>query len=85
MPSTNIDITPKYVDARTAARRYGLPVGTIHALVSQGRIPHVRLGPRFVRFDLAELDAWYAKHRVEARPRPPRMSQTRRSGSRRCA
>ncbi|MBN2196840.1 MAG: helix-turn-helix domain-containing protein [Polyangiaceae bacterium] len=82
MPSTNEDIDSKYINASTAARRYGLPIGTIHALVSQGRIPHVRLGPRFVRFEVAELDAWFEQHRVHAGTRPPRVNQARAPGRR---
>lgn len=45
----------KYDDA---ALLLSLPVGTVYAMVSQKRIPHVRLGPRLVRFVEAELLAW---------------------------
>jgi excisionase family DNA binding protein len=50
-----------YSDAATLLR---LPVGTLHAMVSQRRIPHVRLGPRLVRFVEAELLAWIESRRV---------------------
>jgi excisionase family DNA binding protein len=46
------------------ARLLGLPVGTVYALVHQRRIPHVRLGPRLVRFDREELDQWLSTHRI---------------------
>jgi len=36
----------------------------LHAMVSQRRIPHVRLGPRLVRFVEAELLAWIESRRV---------------------
>ncbi len=41
-----------------AARRLGIPLGTLYALVSQRRVPHHRLGPRFVKFDPEALDVW---------------------------
>jgi excisionase family DNA binding protein len=50
-----------YNDAATLLR---LPVGTVHAMVSQRRIPHVRLGPRLVRFVEAELLAWIETRHV---------------------
>ena len=34
------------------------PVATIYSWVCQRRIPHVRTGPRCVRFDPAEILAW---------------------------
>lgn len=49
---------------KDAAHTLGLPIGTLYALVSQHRIPHVRLGERLVRFDHSELMAWIDKHRV---------------------
>ena len=50
-----------YTDAAT---KLGIRVATLYSLVSQRRIPHVRLGRRFVRFDLRELDAWVDGRRV---------------------
>lgn len=43
----------------------GIKRGTLHALVSQKRIPHYRVGPRLVIFDRIELEAWLAAGRVE--------------------
>lgn len=37
---------------------YGIPIGTLYLLVFQKRIPHIRLGKRFVRFSKNELDSW---------------------------
>lgn len=42
----------------------GLEVGTLYQLVHQGRIPHVRLGRRFVRFRLSEVKRWLDEHAV---------------------
>lgn len=46
------------------ATRYGLKVGTLYALVHQRRIPHVRLGRRFVRFREAEIEGWITQNVV---------------------
>ena len=48
-----------------AATRLGITLSTLYSLVHQRRVPHVRLGPRFVRFKPAELDAWVEAHRVD--------------------
>jgi excisionase family DNA binding protein len=41
-----------------AAAKLAVPVGTLRAMVSRKRVPHIRLGPRVVKFDEAELDRW---------------------------
>ena len=48
-----------------AASRLGLKLGTLYALVHARRIPHIRLGPRLVRFRPCELEAWVRAHSVE--------------------
>jgi excisionase family DNA binding protein len=50
-----------YIDA---ARFLGVKLGTLYALVSQHRVPHVRLGRRLVRFDAADLARWIDERRV---------------------
>lgn len=52
-----------YQEAATFLR---VPLGTLYAWVHQKRVPHIRLGPRAVRFDLAELRTWLESQRVEA-------------------
>ncbi|MGQ0506758.1 MAG: helix-turn-helix domain-containing protein [Myxococcaceae bacterium] len=47
-----------------AARLLGVCVGTLYCWVHERRIPHVRLGPRLVRFRRAELDGWLAERHV---------------------
>ena len=49
-----------------AAAMLGVPVGTVYAWVSRRRIPHVRLGPRLVRFRRGELERWIEVRRVPA-------------------
>ena len=40
-----------------------VPKGTLYNLVWQGTIPHVRLGPKTVRFEKPAIDIWLAKRR----------------------
>jgi excisionase family DNA binding protein len=49
-------------------RRTGLPPGTLYALVHDGRIPHVRLGKRLVRFRKRDIDHWLKERTVPANP-----------------
>lgn len=49
------------------ASRCGVAVGTVYWWVATGQVPHARLGPRLVRFDEAEIDAWLAAKRVAPR------------------
>ena len=57
------------IEYRTLAKRWSIPVGTIYSMVSRGQIPHIRLGPRTVRFDPTELEQWLRARRV--RPQDP--------------
>ena len=54
-----------------AAKRLGFALGTLYALVHAGRIPHVRLGKRLVRFSRAELQRWLDSHSVPAAKEVP--------------
>ena len=51
-----------------ASRLLGVPIGTLYAWVCQKRVPHIRLGPRAVRFNRAELERWLGSKRVGAAP-----------------
>jgi excisionase family DNA binding protein len=55
-----------------AGRFLNLKTGTLYALVSQRRIPHVRLGRRLVRFSRPALDAWLRSHVVDLPDSNPR-------------
>ena len=50
-------MTPR-LNYREAARLLGIPVGTLRSMVCRRQIPHVRISPRVVVFDVAALDAW---------------------------
>lgn len=49
------------------ARRYGFRPQTLRVWVARGRVPHLRLGRRFVRFEPEAIAAWIAERRVPAR------------------
>ena len=49
---------PRLLTYAEVAERFGFKVNTLYSLVRQRRIPHVRLGKRFVRFPLVELVNW---------------------------
>ncbi|MFN0251722.1 MAG: helix-turn-helix transcriptional regulator [Kofleriaceae bacterium] len=49
---------------KQAAEYTGVPQGTLRSMVSMKTIPHIRIGPRMVLFDTAQLDAWIAERMV---------------------
>lgn len=60
-------MTPEQTENLTyaqAAELCNLPIGTLHSLVCKRMIPHIRLGPRSVRFVRARLLQWLTDHEV---------------------
>lgn len=53
----------KLANYKRTAAFLDLPMGTLYALVSQRRIPFIRVGRRIVRFDLDELQVWLEQRR----------------------
>ena len=49
---------------RTLSEYLEVPVGTLYAWVHEGRVPHMRISGRTVRFDLDQIDAWLAERRA---------------------
>ncbi len=49
---------------REAARLLGIPVGTLRSMVCRRQVPHIRISPRVVVFDVGVLEAWIAARRV---------------------
>ena len=43
-----------------------VPINSLYSLVCKKRIPHLRLGRRFVRFSKRELQEWLNTHRIKA-------------------
>ncbi len=50
-------MTERLLDAREVAERLNVPVSWVRESTRSGCMPHVRLG-RYVRFELAEVEAW---------------------------
>ena len=59
-------ITARLLDIREVAIYTGLSVHTLYAMVSQRRVPFVKMG-RLTKFDREELDKWIASHAVKVR------------------
>ncbi len=54
----------KLLSYRQVSDVLGVKLGTVYSWVSRNRIPHIKLGPRCVRFDAELLQDWVASHRV---------------------
>ena len=54
----------EFLSYEDASRLFGIPRATLQTKVFRKEIPHIRLGPRTVRFDRAELLAWANARRV---------------------
>lgn len=58
----------RLIDITAAAEHLGVTVRYVRRLVSERRIPYVKLG-HYLRFDPAELETWIDRARVsEANP-----------------
>lgn len=57
-------MTPR-LNYRDAARLLGIPVGTLRSMVCRRSVPHIRISPRVVVFDVGALEAWIASRRVD--------------------
>jgi excisionase family DNA binding protein len=53
----------RLIDIKGAADYTGLSVHTVYTMVSQRRIPYVKVG-RLVKFDLGMLDGWIKQNTV---------------------
>lgn len=52
------DVRNERIDYTAAARYLGIKLATLRDMVHKGKVPHVRLGPRHVVFDVDALDRW---------------------------
>lgn len=57
-----------YLTYQDLSERLRVPIGTLYAWVSQGRIPFIRLAGRLVRFDEAEIDQWILQGTASTSP-----------------
>jgi excisionase family DNA binding protein len=54
----------RYLNYKRAAEYLDIPTGSLRSMVHNKTIPHVRIGPRTVTFDIADLDRWLASRKV---------------------
>ena len=52
------------LDYKHAAALTGIKVNTLYSMVARREIPHLRLGPRLVRFSRTELERWLQERSV---------------------
>lgn len=62
----------RYLTYQEAADFIRVPIGSLRAMVHAKKIPHVRIGPRTVTFELADLEKWLANQVIQAKPVEPR-------------
>ena len=66
MPPVTTSMTRRLLTIKEVADYTGLSPHTLYTMVSQRRIPFVKLG-RLTKFDRYELDRWIASQSVKAR------------------
>jgi excisionase family DNA binding protein len=66
IPAERTPIALRLLDIQQVATYTGLSVHTLYTMVSQRRIPFVKLG-RLTKFDREEIDKWIASHSVKVR------------------
>lgn len=54
-----------YLNYKQTAEWLGVPLSTLYGWVHFKQIPHIRLGPRMVRFDCSVLQHWLDDRAVE--------------------
>ena len=59
-------LTRRLLDIREVSVYTGLSVHTLYTMVSQHRVPFVKLG-RLTKFDREEIDKWITAHSVKVR------------------
>ena len=65
----------RLLDIKEVSHYTGLSVHTLYTMVSQRRIPYVKMG-RLTKFDLCEIDRWIASHAVKVRRSSPILPLT---------
>ncbi len=68
--SNNAPISRRLISIQEAAQYTGLSPHTLYTMVSQRRIPYVKVG-RLTKFDVGLLDAWIKQHTVMPMPEKP--------------
>jgi excisionase family DNA binding protein len=62
-------ITPLLIDRPTAARMLGVCSKTLYHMTARGELPVVKIGPRGLRYSVADLCRYIDEHRSSGRAR----------------
>jgi excisionase family DNA binding protein len=60
-------VSRKFLTVKEVSGYIGIATDTIYTMVSQRRIPYVKVG-RLVKFDQSDLDSWLKQHKVMPMP-----------------
>ena len=63
--------TPLFWNYKQASVALAMPLGTLYSLVSDGRIPHNRIGPKHVLFPIEAVLTWINSNPVAQWERKP--------------
>ncbi len=55
----------EFLTYKQASDLLQIQIGTLYSLVSQKRIPHIRISGRMVRFQKSEMESWIKKLEVK--------------------
>ena len=64
--SEALPIQPRLLSIEEVSKYLDLSVHTLYRMVSQRRIPFVKMG-RLTKFDRCEIDKWISSHSVKVR------------------
>lgn len=67
--SQTIAIQPRLLSIDQVSQYLDLSVHTVYRMVSQRRIPFVKIG-RLTKFDRGDIDKWISSHSVKVRRSP---------------
>ena len=54
---------PRLLTYQQLEEQFGIKVATAAVMVRKRRIPFIRFGPRFVRFDIRDIERWITENR----------------------
>ena len=60
-------VSSRLLNVEDAADYLGLAIGTVYHMISEGRLPVIRMNKRCVRFRLRDLDDWLDKKTAPGR------------------
>jgi len=60
----SVSVTPRLLSIEQVSQYLDLSVHTLYRMVSQRRIPYVKMG-RLTKFDRCEIDKWITSHSVK--------------------